>query len=70
MEKTYIAVWNDNAGEARIFENIDQYKDYARVGGSGEGYCVWSDEIYEVKVGQSIFDGKPLDLYAFKDSIS
>lgn len=70
MEKTYIAVWNNDTGETRVFENINQYKDYAKMGGSGQGYSIWPDEIYEIKIGQNIFDGDLLDLWAFKDSIS
>ena len=67
--ETYLAVWNCNNGDTRIFSSLDEYEIHAKNGGTGEqSYCVWDDEIFKVKAGQNIFEGEEIEHRTFKES--
>lgn len=60
------AVWNEQEGDTRFFETLTQWEDYAKAGGTGNDYCVWSDRIYKVEMGQNIFEGDEVDHHDFR----
>ena len=60
------AVWNEQQGDTRFFQTLDQWETYAKSGGTGVDYCVWGDRIYKVKLGQNIFEGDEVDHHEFR----